>query len=122
MNGDDEAEVIFRYRSAARELPTPAMDAGILRAASRAAHTKRSRHLGILAVAATIVALIVGYRMLTPIYGRPAPGVAEVASSYGKFEGRSRSFLMRESESAGIGPGSTNFIRIQDDVGDETHE
>lgn len=112
MIRDEHSDVVFHYRAVAREMPNPAIDALVLNAAARAIATRKARQrwmVGATALAASVAALVIGFGIRVP---QQQPGVTKASADYGRFEGNTRRFLLRESDLVGIGPGSTSFIKI----------
>jgi hypothetical protein len=111
MSLEDGSDVVAIYRTAAKEQPRASTDAAILGAARRAARRRQilRESAAWLAVAAAVGAVAVGLHRSEP--AGPASSAIEV-QSYGRFEGTSRSFLLRQSDAIGVGPGSTAFMQI----------
>jgi hypothetical protein len=112
MTSSDESDVVARYRAVARETPTPAVDAIVLRAASRALRERNARKTWFLAAAAAVAGVGVALVTFTPRSIDRTPLMSDATRGYGQIEGRSRLFLLRESGAADVGPGSTSFIQV----------
>jgi hypothetical protein len=111
VSPEDGADLVAIYRATARELPSATTDAAILHAASRTARRRRAvrNPAAWLALAAAVGGIAVLTNRSEP---GDSPRSAIEARSYGRFEGSSRPFLLRETDAAGVGPGSTAFMQI----------
>jgi hypothetical protein len=111
MNSEDGSDLVAIYRAAAKEQPSANTDAAILRAASRAVRRRQvlRESAGWLAVAAAVGAVAVSLHQAEP--ASPANTASDV-QDYGRFDGASRPFLLRQSNAVGVGPGSTAFMQI----------
>ncbi len=90
MSDDSIDDLVALYRRSAREAPAPRVDAHILRVASR---TQRARNAWLwkaAALAAGVLAGVVGYVLRMPA---PLPQAATVAAGYD--DGRIAAYLMR---------------------------
>lgn len=104
MSEEDFAPLLARYRLAASDEPTPALDAVVLRAADLRAVRVRTLRRSVVVLALAAVAL--GTWPLWRAQGTRAPPLRN-ASGYGREEGATRYYLLSVANVRYTGPGST---------------